>query len=367
MSSCPQCGDAGQRVGAVTVDAQVRLEVLCGLADRTGWRMCRGATCATVYFRDGESVGIEDVKAVPFQKSGSPRRLVCFCFEHSVEAVERDVDNNGVSAIEASIRAACSQGLDDCKRRNPQGRCCLGNVRAVLKGTSAPGFAGESGCGAGDDCCGSAVEEPVPASTESLKPEATNRGALAASGGALLASLLSSACCWLPLLALAVGASTAGVGAFFEAWRVPLLLVTVASLGGGFYLAYRTPRCEPGEACAVPNPRLKRINRLMLWASTVLVVVFALFPEYLGAITGGGGSVATAVDASQHHSQYTLQGMTCVGCEAHAREAIAAIPGVVDVAVSYETGSAEVVWDGVPDDAAVGVAVGEFGYRASPR
>ena len=103
----------------------------------------------------------------------------------------------------------------------------------------------------------------------------------------------------------------------------------------------------------------------MLWTSTALVALFALFPEYVGAITGGGGTVEAAAAASQERSVYRLEGMTCLGCEAHAREAIAAIPGVVDVAVSYEAGSADVVWQGTADDGAVASAVGEFGYRAS--
>jgi copper chaperone CopZ len=48
------------------------------------------------------------------------------------------------------------------------------------------------------------------------------------------------------------------------------------------------------------------------------------------------------------------------------REAIEAIPGVASVAVSYRDGSAEVVWSGEPNDAAVADAIVEFGYRASP-
>jgi copper chaperone CopZ len=61
-----------------------------------------------------------------------------------------------------------------------------------------------------------------------------------------------------------------------------------------------------------------------------------------------------------------VEGMTCAGCEGHAREAIEAIPGVVSVAVSYRDGVTEVVWSGEANDAAVVAALGELGYRASP-
>ena len=39
---------------------------------------------------------------------------------------------------------------------------------------------------------------------------------------------------------------------------------------------------------------------------------------------------------------------------------------VASVAVSYRDGSAEVVWSGQPNDAAVADAVAEFGYSATP-
>jgi len=108
--------------------------------------------------------------------------------------------------------------------------------------------------------------------------------------------------------AIGLGASSAGAGAFFAAWRVPLLIATVALLGSGFYLVYRKPRCAPGEACEVPNPRLQRFNRGMLWLTTVFVAAFAFFPEYVGAFTGGGGEVAEAAPA-QTTVRYQVKGM----------------------------------------------------------
>lgn len=62
-----------------------------------------------------------------------------------------------------------------------------------------------------------------------------------------------------------------------------------------------------------------------------------------------------------------LEGMTCAGCEAHVREALEALPGVVAVGVSYGGSSAEVVWSGTSDDQAVSEAIGALGYRAAPQ
>lgn len=370
MNLCPRCESKGRSITPVTLEAQVVPARLDQLAEHDGWRVCTSESCEVVYFRDGEVVVLGQTRGVPFHKSEDPQRLVCFCFEHSVADIETDVAQNGASTIQLSIKAECRAGRDDCERKNPQGRCCLGNVGQVVK-RAAPGDAD----GRGADCCeGEAAEAQVesccaPKTTASDSPPATAdttaRSGLFASGGALVAAVLSSACCWLPLAAIGLGASSAGVGAFFEAWRVPLLLVTVALLGAGFYLVYRKRRCAPGEACEVPNPRLQRFNRGTLWLTTVFVAAFAFSPEYVGALTGGGGEVAEAAPA-QTTVRYRVEGMTCAGCEGHAREAIEAIPGVVSVAVSYRSGSAKVVWSGEANDGAVAEAIAEFGYRATP-
>jgi copper chaperone CopZ len=371
MNRCPRCEAKGRAIDPVTLKAQVLPDRLAGLPVHDEWRLCTSEGCEVVYFRGNKELVLGETRAVPFHKREDPKRLVCFCFEHSVAELEADVAANGMSTIQASIKAACTAGQDDCKRKNPQGRCCLGNVGHVVKratpvatdGTQATGCCGaEAGAEPAEACCApkAAVSaEPAPAADTSA------RSGLFASGGALVAAVLSSACCWLPLVAIGLGASSAGVGAFFEAWRVPLLLATVALLGVGFYLVYRKPRCAPGEACAVPNPRLQGLNRGMLWLTTVFVAAFAFFPEYVGAFTGGGGEVVVAGPA-QTTVQYRVEGMTCAGCEGHAREAIEAIPGVVSVAVSYRDSSAEVVWSGEPDNAAVAGAIAEFGYRANP-
>jgi len=371
MNHCPRCETKGPAIECVTIEAQVIPDRLDRIVEREGWRLCNSETCDVVYFRGLDVVALGETRGMPFHKSGDPARLVCFCFAHSVAEVEADVAANGTSTVQASIKAECKAGRDECATKNPQGRCCLGNVGRVVKGAAPPNDGSGEPVGG---CRGTepAAEEAEPCcapdaavSKASGAPAATAaRSGLFASGGALVAAVLSSACCWLPLAAIGLGASTAGVGAFFEAWRVPLVLVTVALLGLGFYLVYRKPRCAPGETCEVPNPRLRRFNRGMLWLTAVFAAAFALFPEYVGAFTRGGGTIAVAAPA-QTQVRYRVEGMTCAGCEGHARKAIEAIPGVASVAVSYPDESAVIVWTGAPDHAAVSAALAEFGYRSA--
>jgi copper chaperone CopZ len=216
------------------------------------------------------------------------------------------------------------------------------------------------------DCCAPQRAEPSSAAD----PSSSSRARLL-SGGAVLGAIFASACCWLPLLLIGMGVSTVGVAGFFEAYRPYFLVATAGLLGTGFYFVYfRKPKCAPGEACAVPNPRLQRMNKVSLWLATVLVIAFGAFPSYVGALFGDDGSgMAAATRTPEDVSRtYVIDGMTCEGCAGHIRTAVAALPGVKAVEVSFAEGTATVVFDGdAADDEAVAEAVASVGYAARPR
>jgi len=309
-------------------------------------------------------VNLGETRRVPFHKSRDENRLVCFCFKHSVATIKADVEKNNESTIRTSIKAQCKEGLDDCERRNPQGRCCLGHVGQVVKQATSNAAHQEHHVESETELCG-ALKEKTSDAFSSTKNDSVTHSSLLVSVGASATAMLSSACCWLPLVAIGLGASSAGVGAFFEAWRGPLLLMTVILLGAGFYLVYRTPRCTPGDVCEVPNPHTQRIGRKAVWLTTAFVITFAFFPEYVGALTQGNNELAQT-GSTQIKTHYQVKGMTCAGCEGHAHDAIQAIPRVVSVTVSYRDASAEVVWIGEPDHTAIADAVAAFGYHVNP-
>lgn len=364
MNACPQCSQAGRKVGKVTVEAHTLEARRRTIGDIDGWRFCRTSSCAVGYFADAaEPIFLREMGTIPFQKSGAPERFVCFCFEHTVAAVAKDARSNPKSTIKTAITEACRSGLDDCARKNPQGACCLGNVAAVIRDAdqaAATAEAPSTSAGQGT-CCPSEVEASEPAT-----PAKSGRPGLAAAMGALGAAALSAACCWLPLLFIGLGVSSAGVGAFFDAWRGPLVAASVGLLGLGFYLAYfRKPACEPGDACAAPNPRAGLRNKALLWFATIFVAAFTFFPEYITVFTGDGLSPTAQAAPTQTTLVYTVEGMTCGGCASHAKTALEKIEGVASASVSYEAGEATVVWNDTPDDSKVVAALQELGYRAA--
>lgn len=191
----------------------------------------------------------------------------------------------------------------------------------------------------------------------------------AATAGSVVAAILSSACCWLPLVLIAFGASAAGVAGIFEVYRPYFVVVAVALLGLGFYLVYfRKGQCAPGSACAGPNRKLLTFNHVMLWTATALVAAFVFFPSYVGVVVGSSdrGSVP-ADDHDLVSARYHIEGMTCEGCAQILRGELAKLPGAKAIQVDYATKSAVVRYH--PDEpvSPIGVikAAKAAGYSAT--
>lgn len=64
-------------------------------------------------------------------------------------------------------------------------------------------------------------------------------------------------------------------------------------------------------------------------------------------------------------TEFTVTGMTCGNCENHVREEVSAVPGVVSLDVSKDTGLLSLQSEGNIDVAAVIAAVDEAGYEAA--
>jgi mercuric ion transport protein len=99
------------------------------------------------------------------------------------------------------------------------------------------------------------------------------RQSLIAAGG-LVGALAASSCCILPLALFGLGVSGAWIGNFtrlapYQPW---FIAATLAFLGYGYWLVYRsaTPACADGEACARPLPN--RIVKTSLILATILGV-----------------------------------------------------------------------------------------------
>ena len=131
---CPICKQKGRKVDTITLKALLAVSLL---ALRDGpYLFCRTAACPVVYFAtDGsQSFTKEQIRVLVYQKE--PENLavpVCYCFLHSPATIRAEFLTMGTSGVIEAIEAGIKAGRCACEVRNPQGSCCLGNVRVVLK------------------------------------------------------------------------------------------------------------------------------------------------------------------------------------------------------------------------------------------
>ena len=92
--------------------------------------------------------------------------------------------------------------------------------------------------------------------------------------GGLLGALAASSCCIVPLALFGLGVSGAWIGNLTQLapYQPYFIAATVACLGGGYWLRYRSRKvaCADGEACARPLPN--QIVTIGLILATVLVI-----------------------------------------------------------------------------------------------
>ncbi len=141
---CPGCGEQGRAVSPTTIGNLVCADRRPSLASAP-FTFCKTPDCEVVYFdAEGGTVPAAGVRVVVFQKETSPQRPVCYCFEHTAADVLGATRADGSNTIVDEIMEACRRGLDRCEETNPQGRCCLGNVRDLLREEPDPARCG--GC-----------------------------------------------------------------------------------------------------------------------------------------------------------------------------------------------------------------------------
>jgi copper chaperone CopZ len=381
---CPACSTKARKVALLTVRALVKPE----LADRVReepYRFCESPDCDVVYFSEkdpGCRFVRSDLRVRVGQKETEPPIQVCYCFDWTTDDIERELRLTGTTTIPDRIKQKVQQGFCHCETMNPQGSCCLGNVNRAVKEVRAK-LAMPAGGAAVPHRCNDQGTSAGTGSTAFPQPGGgKERGAFLATLGAVFTAILGSACCWLPLLLIAFGFSAAGVGSFFEQYRPYFLTATFALLGVAWYFTYRAsigragvrlmgkevpvpaeaccaseapsvahsccatePEPEP-EGCCAPGAKtiagrrftMRQFNQVMLWMATAMIVLFALFPHWIGLFLGSGSASLPAAVNVKDQQQVVLdvQGMTCEGCASTVEKALRSVRGVSAATVSYE-------------------------------
>jgi hypothetical protein len=132
-NACPVCGEKGKPVQGQTVKAL--LSVSLREVQDGEYLFCKTQTCPVVYFSpDGEQTfTVEQVRERVYQKEPDAEEVfVCYCFRHTVGDI-RAASSETRAALVDDINTGINAEQCACDLRNPQGSCCLGNVRGLIK------------------------------------------------------------------------------------------------------------------------------------------------------------------------------------------------------------------------------------------
>ncbi|MGQ0605107.1 MAG: putative iron-sulfur cluster-binding metallochaperone [Anaerolineales bacterium] len=132
--ACPTNGQTGKPVDSLTLKALVAIPLT--RLTSNAYRFCRASDCLTVYYSpDGaHCFGEAELRERVYQKHPADDDMfVCYCFRHTVGDVRAALVEQRAGAILDAINAGIQAGQCACDIRNPQGSCCLGNVRALIQ------------------------------------------------------------------------------------------------------------------------------------------------------------------------------------------------------------------------------------------
>lgn len=133
-SRCPTNQQRGRYVSQLTLKAMLAVP-LTGVSE-ADYFFCRATNCPIVYFRaDGQQIfEVSQLRERVYQKCpDSDSVFVCYCFRHTVGSVRAELRQTGMSTVFEQITAGIQTGQCACDIRNPQGECCLGNVRRLVQ------------------------------------------------------------------------------------------------------------------------------------------------------------------------------------------------------------------------------------------
>jgi hypothetical protein len=133
---CPQCGRAGRPVSTLTLKHQVRSDFLTAV-NQGLFHFCGTPECPVVYFAVGGLTLTTNEVRRPVTQKDPAHAPVCYCFGFTPAMVREEIQATGKSMVVERIAAEMKGDFCACEVRNPQGSCCLGNVRAAVKTAQA--------------------------------------------------------------------------------------------------------------------------------------------------------------------------------------------------------------------------------------
>lgn len=167
-------------------------------------------------------------------------------------------------------------------------------------------------------------------------------------GASLLTAITASLCCITPVLALIAG--TSGIASTFswiEPFRPYLIGLTILVLCFAWYQKLKPRTQDIDCACDDDKPQFIQSKKFLFLVSIFAGILLA-FPYYSHLFYSNSNTEKQVVYVSESNVSevnYSMQGMTCAGCEAHIENEVNKLDGILEVDVNYETSKSHIKFD----------------------
>lgn len=183
-------------------------------------------------------------------------------------------------------------------------------------------------------------------------------------GLGLLTAISASLCCITPVLALLAG--TSGLASTFS-WLDPLrpylIGLTVLVLGFAWYQKLKPQKQVDCNCDTQEKPPFIQTKKF-LGIVTVFAVVLLAFPSYAHIFSPKTENQTNITEqANIQTTEFSINGMTCSGCEEHVNHEVNKLTGIINTTVSYENGNAIIAFDKTKtDNEEIEKAIAKTGY-----
>lgn len=160
--------------------------------------------------------------------------------------------------------------------------------------------------------------------------------------GSIILAIITHLCCIGPVVLAVLGVGGAGLFSKFANLRPYLMGMTGVFLGLAFFLTYRKRKvkCEDGT-CKIR--RASKWNKIALWAGTILIVFFMVFPQLVGSLNTSSGNNHMKGEISE--VIIPVEGMTCSGCEFNIENAVKKLDGIIKVKADHQKGEVNIKFE----------------------
>lgn len=189
-------------------------------------------------------------------------------------------------------------------------------------------------------------------------------------GAGVLSAIAASLCCITPVIAVLAGSSSIAANfSWIEPARPYLIGLSTAVLALAWYIKLKTSKTKHVDCNCETGKRTSFLqSKTFLSIITIFAILMMTFPLYVKAFYPKPKvqPAAVAVASNKQEVNFTIQGMTCEGCEEHVNTQLSKVAGVLTYKTSYALKNSLVTFDlSKVDVKTIEAAINKTGYTVT--